>query len=116
DIKGKEVQIAGAFHIRENKVAPGVPSFLAALVNNDKPDILAAAYAPAEPDYAKASPFASVLRDDPNDGRYVPPLGDGDHEWMSRPLPATVFSAREQKCLAEGIYFEARSEDLKGQA
>ena len=119
EIQGKEIQIAAAFHRREEKkVSPGVPDFLASLVNNDKPDILAAAYAPAEPDYASASPFASLLREeeDPNGGRFVPPVRAGDHAWMSRPLPEHVFSASEQKCLAEGIYFEARGEDVKGQA
>ncbi len=90
---------------------------VAKLVNNDTPDILATAYAPAEPDYVKASPFASLLKDeDPNAGRFIPPTAPGDHPWLSHPLPATVFSPKEQKCLAEGIYFEARSEDAKGQA
>jgi len=118
DIKGKEIQIAGEFHVRQPKKAdPGVPSFLASLVNNEKADILATAYAPPAPDFARASPFESLLRDeDPNGGRFVPPLGAGDHRWMSRPLPASVFSEKEQKCLAEGIYFEARSESVKGQA
>ncbi|TWG63104.1 MULTISPECIES: cell wall hydrolase [unclassified Aminobacter] len=119
EIAGKEVQIASAFHVREDeKVDPGVPAFLANLVNNDKPDILATAYAPPKPDYAKASPFASILKEeqDPYAGRYIPPVGEGDHEWMKNPLPPEVFSEKEQKCLAEGIYFESRGEDVKGQA
>jgi spore germination cell wall hydrolase CwlJ-like protein len=118
DIKGKELQIAGTFYARhEKKADPQVPVYLASLVNNDKPDILATAYAPAAPDFAEASPFASLLKDeDPNDGRFIPPVGQDDHEWMSRPLPASVFSGKEQQCLAEGIYFEARGESVKGQA
>jgi spore germination cell wall hydrolase CwlJ-like protein len=117
DIKGKEVLIAGAFHVREDKkVSPGVPAFLASLVNNDRPDILATAYAPPAPDYAKASPFASILREEEAGGRYIPPVAEGDHNWMSKPLPESVFSSAEQKCLAEGVYFEARGEDVKGQA
>jgi spore germination cell wall hydrolase CwlJ-like protein len=116
-IKGKEIEIAAAFHVREDATAePGVPAFLAALVNNDRPDILATAYAPAEPDYARASPFASLLQDEETGGRFVPPVAEGDHQWMSKPLPEHVFTAAEQKCLAEGIYFEARGEDVKGQA
>ncbi len=116
-IKGKEIEIAAAFHVREDATAePGVPAFLAALVNNDRPDILATAYAPAEPDYARASPFASLLQDEEAGGRFVPPVAEGDHQWMSKPLPEHVFTADEQKCLAEGIYFEARGEDVKGQA
>lgn len=119
DIKGKEIQIAAAFHSYEDeRVAPGVPAFLASLVNNDKADILATAYAPPAPDYARESPFASLLKDEVEmaGGRFIPPVGKKDHAWMSQPLPAAVFGAAEQKCLAEGIYFEARGEDVKGQA
>ena len=35
---------------------------------------------------------------------------------MSSPLPPSVFSAQEQRCLSAGIYFEARGESVKGQA
>ena len=117
-IKGKEIEIAAAFHARESaEDVDGVPAFLAGLVNNDRPDILATAYAPAAPDYARASPFASLLgEEDETGGRFIPPVAEGDHVWMSKPLPEHVFSAAEQKCLAEGIYFEARGEDAKGQA
>jgi len=118
EIQGKEVQIAKAFYVKKEKGPdPTVPVYLASLVNNDKADILATAYAPPKPDFAEASPFASLLKeDDPLAGRFIPPVEADDHEWMSRPLPASVFSAPEQKCLAEGIYFEARSESVKGQA
>ncbi|MET3520758.1 cell wall hydrolase [Mesorhizobium abyssinicae] len=117
-IKGKEIQIAQAFHIREDKKPDsGVPAMLAALVNNDKPDVLATAYAQAEPDYAKASPFEALLQDEePNSGRFIPPMAKGDHWWIQNPLPASVFSKPEQACLANGIYFEARSESVRGQA
>ncbi|RVD36456.1 MAG: cell wall hydrolase [Mesorhizobium sp.] len=117
-IKGKEIQIAQAFHIREDKKPdPAVPAMLAALVNNDKPDVLATAYAQAEPDYAKASPFEALLQDEePNSGRFIPPMAKGDHWWIQNPLPASVFSKPEQACLANGIYFEARSESVRGQA
>ena len=43
-------------------------------------------------------------------------LSKGDHKWAARPLPRSQFSARARKCLAEGIYFEARGESQKGQA
>jgi spore germination cell wall hydrolase CwlJ-like protein len=117
-IKGKEIQIAAAFHTREDKKPdPGVPAMLAALVNNDHPDILATAYAQSEPDYAKASPFEVLLQDEePNSGRFIPPMAKGDHWWIQNPLPESVFSKPEQKCLANGIYFEARSESVRGQA
>jgi spore germination cell wall hydrolase CwlJ-like protein len=117
-IKGKEIEIAAAFHARQEKrLDPGVPVMLASLVNNNPPDILATAYAPSAPDYAKASPFESLLHDeDPNEGRFIPPVAEGDHAWMSEPLPPSVFTKAEQKCLANAIYFEARGESLKGQA
>ncbi len=115
---GKEIQIAAEFHPHAvRKPDPMLPTALAALVTNDKADILATAYAPVEPDYASASPFESLLRgSNPNDGRFIPPVADGDHDWMSQPLPPEVFSAAEQKCLATGVYFEARGESEKGQA
>ncbi|MBZ9771900.1 cell wall hydrolase [Mesorhizobium sp. CO1-1-8] len=117
-IKGKEIQIAAAFHAREDKKPdPGMPAMLAALVNNDHPDVLATAYAQSEPDYAKASPFEALLQDEqPNEGRFIPPMAKGDHSWIQNPLPASVFSKKEQACLANGIYFEARSESVRGQA
>ncbi len=117
-IRGKEVAIAAAFYMKRAQRDPSVPAILADLVTNDKPDILATAYAPATPDYAKASPFESLLQepDELDSGRFIPPVVKGDHLWMSQPLPAKVFSKAEQKCLATGIYFEARGEKLRGQA
>src|SRR5690606_1045300 len=93
-IRGKEIEIAAAFHVREShKADPGRPSFLASLVHNDKAAVLATAYAPAEPDYARASPFASLLGQEEEEagGRFIPPVGEGDHAWMSKPLPEHVF-------------------------
>ena len=117
DIRGKEVEIAAAFYMKKDKrISAGVPAVIASLVNNDKPDILATAYAPSKPDYASASPFESLLKDPNDTGRFIPPVADGDHAWMSKPLPPEVFSAKEQKCLATAIYFEARGESLRGQA
>lgn len=115
DIRGKEVEIAQAFYMKQKR-DPGVPIALASLINNDKADILATAYAPSKPDYSKASPFESLMKDPNDTGRFIPPVVDGDHSWMSKPLPAEVFSAKEQKCLANAIYFEARGESLRGQA
>ena len=116
DIRGKEVQIATAFYMKKARRDPGVPTILASLVNNDKPDILATAYAPATPDYSKSSPFESLMKDPNDTGRFIPPVAKGDHSWMSAPLPPGVFTAKEQKCLANAIYFEARGESLRGQA
>lgn len=118
EIKGKEIEIAAAFHTRvDKKPDPAMPAMLAALVNNDHPDVLATAYASAAPDYAQASPFEALLQDEkPNNGRFIPPMTKGDHSWMQNPLPASVFSKPEQTCLANGIYFEARGESVRGQA
>lgn len=120
EIEGNEIKIATAFHRpRKEKPVLGVSRMLAGLVTNTTPDILATAYAPAKPDYAKASPFASLLkeeRDKKKRGRFIPPSAKGDHAWVQEPLPAAVFSKREQRCLAAGIYFEARGEPVAGQA
>lgn len=114
EIAGKEVQIASAFHVKR-KFEPDVPTAIATLMNDDEADILATAYAPSGPDYAKASPFASILRGE-NEGRFIPPVGPTDHPWARTPLPPKAFSGQEQQCLAAGIYFEARGESVEGQA
>lgn len=114
--RGNEIQIATAFQATTERSRNfGVPSYLADLVTNDNADILATAYAPPVND--SGSPFDLLLReDDPSGGRFIPPLGKGDHAWMNTPLPASVFSEPEQKCLANAVYFEARGESLRGQA
>ncbi len=117
-IRGSEMEIALAFHVREEKPAPvGVPVMLASLVTNDQPDILATAYAPPAPDFADQSPFETLLKnDDQSRGRFIPPVPKSDFSWARTALPANAFAAAEQKCLAEGIYFEARGESTRGQA
>ncbi|MGB6117317.1 MAG: cell wall hydrolase, partial [Mesorhizobium sp.] len=117
-IKGKEIKIASAFYVKgPKKVGAGVPAMLASLVTNDQPDILATAYAPPAPDYARASPFESLMPGpEMAGGRFIPPMSKGDHQWLAQALPAEVFSKKEQTCLANGIYFEARGESLRGQA
>lgn len=117
DIKGKEIAIATAFYNKkEPKPDARLPVELASLVTNRIPDILATAYARPEPDYARVSPFDSILKTEKEPGRFVPAIEAGDHAWAASILPADVFSVNEQKCLAEGIYFESRGESLKGQA
>lgn len=116
-IKGREVEIATAFYRkRPENAGAGVPAILADLVTSDRADILATAYAPPAPDYARESPFDSILRAETERGRFIPDIGPDDHAWAATPLPKSAFSAAEQKCLAEGIYFEARGEELRGQA
>jgi spore germination cell wall hydrolase CwlJ-like protein len=115
-IKGKEVEIALAFHEIKPAVRDyGVPLMLASLVTNDAADSLAAAYANPDPDYAEQSPFDSILTEK-TEQRFVPPIKENDHSWAANVLPPIVFTAPEQKCLANAIYFESANEPLKGQA
>lgn len=118
-IGGKEIKIATEFHKHRDPVKDAqVPVMLASLVTNTQADSLATAYAPAKPDFARVSPFRSLLKepDSEKTGRFIPPVARNEHAWARTPLPPVVFTAREQKCLAEGIYFEARGEKVKGQA
>lgn len=116
--KARPVELASFYFKREKPpVDPSLPSMIADLVTNSVPDILATAYAPPAPDYASVSPFDSILAEkQPDQGRFIPDIDPKDHAWAATPLPASVFSDKEQKCLAEGIYFEARGESVKGQA
>jgi spore germination cell wall hydrolase CwlJ-like protein len=116
-IKGKELEIATAFYKKEPDAPDqSVPTELASLVNNPDADSLATAYAPAAPDYARVSPFDSILTKDKQPGRFVPSINPDDHAWAASVLPAYVFSDKEQQCLTSGIYFESRGESVKGQA
>lgn len=117
DLQGREVQIATAFHSKPSVIQSSeMPAMLAKLVTNDNADILATAYAPVEPDYASTSPFASLLKNETQQGRFFPPILKNDHAWAGHALPAKAFSSAEQRCLAAGVYFEARGEPVKGQA
>lgn len=102
----------------------------------DRTELVAAsyparAYAPAETGAAASAllaayaPDSSVVSQDmfaplfamPSDkpAPPAPTVRPGDHWWAANPLPASVWDDSEQKCLAEAIYFEARSESRKGQ-
>ncbi len=70
-----------------------------------------AAYAPQERDIASA--FKAVLRPSGSTSRIR--LNRGDHKWAAKPLPKRAYAAAERRCLAAGIYFEARGESVKGQ-
>jgi len=50
------------------------------------------------------------------DGRSLKQFGPDQHAWVQNPLPEIVHDAKQQRCLAEGIYFEARGEPELGQA
>ena len=114
--KEKDIELASFYFRRdETKNEQNVSPMVAALINNRTPDVLATAYAPAKPDFARESPFDAILKK-PETGRFIPNIASDDHAWAATPLPAEVFSAAEQQCLASGIYFEARGESVKGQA
>lgn len=115
--KTKPVELASFYFKREKPpIDPSMPAMIADLVTNPVPDVLATAYAPPPPDYATVSPFDSILADKEDQGRFIPEIDPQDHAWAATPLPANVFTDKEQKCLAEGVYFEARGESVKGQA
>jgi spore germination cell wall hydrolase CwlJ-like protein len=116
--RGKEIQLAQAFHIKKAITAPKpvLPTMLAELANDKNIKIVASAYAPQEPDYARESPFESLLKVDPEKIEPAVPFAKGDHEWAKKPMPKSVMSTAEQRCLAAAVYFEARGESVKGQA
>jgi len=108
------LQVASLFHPKRQEpvtVVKDLPVMIASLVKQSVPNILA--YAP-EPE-VKHSPFSAVLVQ-PKVTKRVPKLNKNDHQWAADPLPKNSYSRRQQRCLAEGIYFEARGERVKGQA
>ncbi|KQQ58377.1 ATP-binding protein [Rhizobium sp. Leaf311] len=114
--KSKDIELASFYFRRdEAKKEKSVSPMVAELITNRTADVLATAYAPPEPDFARESPFDAILKK-PDAGRFIPQISPDDHAWAATPLPAEVFSAAEQQCLASGIYFEARGESVKGQA
>lgn len=116
--KGSEMMIAQTFYRKPDAREPDtqVPVLLADLVTNRKADVLATAYAPSDPAALKESPFDAILGKNPDEGRFRPEIGPKDHAWAANILSPDVFSEKEQKCLADAIYFESRGEPLKGQA
>jgi spore germination cell wall hydrolase CwlJ-like protein len=48
-------------------------------------------------------------------GRALGQFAPGQHEWVRNPLPPSVYDPNQQRCLSEGIYFEARGESEEGQ-
>jgi hypothetical protein len=64
DIKGREIKLALEFHVRQPVKTPRavLPVMIAELADDKAITISAAAYAPVEPDYARESPFESLLK------------------------------------------------------
>ncbi len=118
DIKGKEIKIAQLFYKKEIKkpAKPKLSSMIAELADDKSIAISANAYAPVEPDFATESPFESLLKLEPKKLTNLGPVEQGGHAWAASALPVSSYSAKEQHCLAVGVYFEARGESVKGQA
>lgn len=107
-------KIASVFHVtgeRRMHEMENLPVVVASLVRESETSILAY----STEDSVKYSPFAAVLRDE-GPISVIPKLKDSDHTWADDPLPKASFSSKQQKCLAKGIYFEARGEPVRGQA
>lgn len=109
------LQVAAVFHKKKKKqVEPKtshLPTMVASLVKQSQSSLLS--YAP-EPK-VQHSPFSAVLVEE-KPAKIIPKLAKGDHRWALNPLPKNSFSKKQQRCLARGIYFEARGEPVKGQA
>jgi len=107
-------QVASAFHVSKPKksaITENLPVVVASLVKQSESSILSYG---AE-DTLEYSPFSAVLVEE-QPIKILPKLNKDDHAWADDPLPKSSFSKRQQTCLAQGIYFEARGEPVKGQA
>ena len=82
----------------EPKPDPLLPPVLAASSTTTRPTCWRRPMRRPKPDYAKASPFETLLKDDTADsGRFIPPMAKGDHDWMSSPLPPACSRRSEQQ-------------------
>jgi len=107
-------QVASLFHPAKPKSKPvpkHLPVAVASLVKQSESSVLAYS---AEPKL-EYSPFSAVLVEEKPE-KLLPKLNKGDHAWADDALPKNSYSKRQQRCLAQGIYFEARGEPVKGQA
>ena len=91
------------------------PIMVARLDSGYVPGGTLAAYAPVSKDFAARARFDALLGR-PSDRSFAPPIGERDHGWASRILSQSQLSKKQRRCLAEGIYFEARGESKAGQA
>lgn len=71
-------------------------------------------YASREGSSRTSSLFEQILKQEGE--AFVPPITEDDHAWAASILPKSAFGTKEQTCLANGIYFEARGESVMGQA
>ncbi len=92
EIKGKEIKVALAFHVKQPKKErkAELPALIAELADDKSVAIAASAYAPVEPDFARDSPFDSLIKADPDTLAMTGPTIKGDHPWAKNPLPKSV--------------------------
>ncbi|MES0880078.1 cell wall hydrolase [Roseibium sp. SCP14] len=77
---------------------------------------LVSAYAPESVKETK-EPFDALFGAAKYEQELPPPEDpENPHWWAQKPLPLSVGQKKEQRCLAEAIYFEARGESEEGQA
>ena len=76
---------------------------------------IAVAYAANDAGAADGVPFDAVIKNGALDPNVVMPDAPATHAWVNNPLPPSVDTASELKCLATAIYFEARGEPEDGQ-
>ncbi|MDD9909336.1 MAG: cell wall hydrolase [Ahrensia sp.] len=110
-LAGKMESARSAAQLMSRVLAKVKKNRAASDVDNITTGSVVTAYAPAEKDIASA--FKAVLG--PTGSTSLIRLNRGDHKWAAKPLPKRVFAAAEKRCLANGIYFEARGEPIKGQ-
>jgi spore germination cell wall hydrolase CwlJ-like protein len=72
----------------------------------------------AREDNPAERPFRSLFKDGTEEGTVSLPKGmpPNMHDWAYVGLKSDVWDKRQQKCLAEAIYFESRGESERGQA
>lgn len=72
----------------------------------------------AKPETSAEAPFQSLFKSGTAEGTVALPsnLPNNMHQWAYAGLNGGVWDKRQQRCLAEAIYFEARGESERGQA
>lgn len=116
-----EMLVALAAASRKAAEKPAAPRSIVARFAPARADTPVLGYAAEAAAPEEKSPFAKLF------GGLIGKTDDGvilrrhsvtraTHPWFNAPLSASVRSAKELKCLAEGIYFESRGEIERGQA
>ena len=85
---------------------------------DEKPRIQVASLAPVKVKTEKPkkkSRWASWFNFGSSKAKKVKIPTKGEHAWVTNKLPKSSYSKQQKTCLANAIYFEARSEPIKGQ-